>query len=684
MAKPMNQEDQRDFLRQARERFERAWAAERENRIEALDDLKFRAGEQWPENVKSERQAASRPTLTINRMPQFIRQVTGDIRQNKPAIKVRPVDGNSDPALARTISGIIRHIEQASDAAVAYNTAADGAATCGIGHFRIVTEYADDDAFEQDIRIRRIRNPFAVYWDPDAEALTREDARWCFVTERLPLEDFKARWPEASPVWFETNEARDELDRWWDGETVRIAEYWVKEPVTKKLALLESGETVSLDGLGKKAVAALPVVRTREVETHKVVHYLLNGAEILEGPHDWAGRYIPVVPVCGEEVHIGDRVVRHGIIRYAKDPQRLYNYWRTTAAESVALAPKAPWLLTPRQLEGQKAKWESANKGNPPYLLYNPDPSAPPPQRTVPAHPPVAMFQEAQIAVDDLKAVTGIHDASLGAQGNETSGRAILMRQRVGDVGTFVYIDNLARAIRHAGRILVDLIPRIYDTERTVRILGEDDNETFAVINQVALGPDGPVVLNDLSAGKYDVEVVTGPSFSTKRIEAAESMMAFVQAVPSAAALISDLIARNMDWPGAEAIAERLKRALPPGVATDGPVGAETPPPDPAALLAAAQAQAGLAKTQAEIEGKQLDNAKKQLDLSEGADGMEALVERKVMESLAAMLNDDGTPVAPKPAAIPPEVIAPDVIPVPPLESGAPVPPDAEPDKSTT
>jgi len=286
--------------------------------------------------------------------------------------------------------------------------------------------------------------------------------------------------------------------------------------------------------------------------------------------------------VVGEEVHVGDRTVRHGIVRYAKDPQRLYNYWRTAAAESVALSPRAPWLVTPRQIEGQKKQWESANRGNPPYLLYSPDPSAPPPQRIEPAYPPVALFQEAGIAADDMKAVTGIYDAGLGAQGNETSGRAILMRQREGDTGTYVYVDNLSRAIRHAGRILVDLIPRIYDTERTLRILGEDGGEGFTVINRVVPGPDGPVTLNDLGAGKYDVEVSAGPGFSTRRLEAAESMMAFVQAVPQAGAVIADLIARNMDWPGAEAIAERLRRLLPPGLDAETPEPS-APPPPPAA-----------------------------------------------------------------------------------------------------
>lgn len=621
-----------DVLREARARFERAWNAEREARAEALEDLQFRAGEQWPDAVLQERRAASRPTLTINRMPQFVRQVTGEIRQNRPAVRVRPVDSATDPALAATMSGLIRHIEQVSDAQGAYVTAAESAAVCGIGHFRIVTDYAAEESFEQEIRVRRIANPFAVWWDPEAREMTREDARWCFVTERIPLADFRARWPAARRHDFETPEADAGAARWWDGTCVRIAEYWVKRPTVRTLALLEGGASVDVTELAPAAREALAVVRTRRVETHRVLRYLVSGAEVLEGPDAWAGRHIPIVPVVGEEVHVGDRTVRHGIVRYAKDPQRLYNYWRTTAAESVALAPKAPWLVTPRQIEGQKAAWQEANRGNPAFLPYNPDPSAPPPQRIAPAYPPVALFQEAGIAADDMKAVTGIYDASLGARGNETSGRAILARQREGDTGTFVYVDNLARAIRHAGRILVDLIPRIYDTERTLRILGEDGAESFVAINATVAGPDGPVVLNDLSAGTYDVDVATGPSFATRRLEAAESMMAFVAAVPQAGAVIADLIARNMDWPGADAIAERLRRLLPPGIddgaAPDLQGTAATSAPDPAALLAAAKNEAEIARTAAQADkaaaeaaGQRLENARNVMTLTEGDGG---------------------------------------------------------------
>ena len=565
-------EERDDILLLARHRFKRAVEADRENLAEAHDDLKFRVGEQWPEDVKRERESDGRPVLTINRIPQFIRGVTGDIRINRPAIRVRPVDDKSDPALARVLTGLIRHIEQVSQAQTAYTTAADSAAACGIGHFRIVSEYSDDDGFEQDIRIRRILNPFSVAWDPDAEALTREDAKYCFVTTRVPLDEFKERWPDARTSDFDSSDYdRDYLGDWWDGEGVRVAEYWCKKAVVKTLHMMTDGKVLDDAGLAKaKAEAAEEgtdtpeVKRTREARTHEIVQYILNGVEVIEGPVKWPGRHIPIVTVCGEEVHIGDRTVRSGVIRYAKDAQRLYNYMRSTAVETGALQPKAPFIATPNQIKGHETQWREANRRNVPYLLYNPDRQAlDAPQRQLPAPIAVGFEQEAAIAADDMKATTGIYDASLGQRSNETSGKAILARQREGDVSTFVYADNLAKAIAHAGRILVDVIPRIYDTERVVRVLGEDDTDRFVRVNAAAMTPGGPRVLNDLAAGKYDVTVSTGPSYSTKRAEAAESMMQFVRAVPGAAALIADLVAKSMDWPGAEQIAERLKRALP-------------------------------------------------------------------------------------------------------------------------
>lgn len=665
-----NSKETDDVLRLARERFDNAWQYDQENREEAREDLHFRAGDQWPKEIKSDRDQAQRPCLTTNLVPQFIKQVTGEIRQNRPSIKVRPVDSGSDPKVAEIYSGIIRHIEQSCDAQAAYITSAESAASCGIGHFRVLTDYAYDEGFEQDIRIQRIRNPFAVYWDPDATELTREDAKWCFVSERISLEAFKERYPGKKTVDFEGNDSVDWLKNWWDGETVRIAEYWAKVPETRKVALV-NGEVVDF-------AEGMEAERTREITSHRVIRYVMNGVEMLEGPDEFPCRYIPIIPVLGEEVHIGDRVVRHGLVRFLKDPQRMYNYWRTTAVEAIALAPKAPWVLTPRMIEGQKASWEVANKGNPPYLLYNPDNLAPQgPQRQMPPPPPAAMWREAEIASNDMHGTTGIYPPSLGAKSNETSGRAILARQQEGDTSTFVYIDNLSRSIRYAGKILVALIPKIYDTNRVVRILGEDDAEEFVELNApledgstatLVKDKGGVVVYPNLELGKYDVEVVTGPSHATKRLEAADAMIQFTQAVPQAGAVIADLVAKNMDWPGADQIAERLKKVLPPGLADDEEemtpeqMQARQAAQQQAAMaqqiaLAKAQADiakaqasaakdaasvrstmAGIGKTQAETDGVSLDNAQKAFELMMADGTMQFLIQQIVSQQLQELV----------------------------------------------
>lgn len=639
----MTPTDERDFLRLARERFDRAYEAERENREEALDDLKFRAGEQWRSEDREAR--ANRPCLTINRMPQFVRQVTGDIRLNKPSIKVRPVDSVSDPQLAKVLTGLIRHIESASDAQSAYVTAAEGAATCGQGHFRLTTDYVADDSFEQDIFIRRLKNHFAVIWDDASTELTREDANYCFVVEELPEDEFKARFPHANMTGWDGADIEDDLRDWYTGEKVRICEYWLKTPVDKTLWLMQDGSVIEVDGLDDITRATMQpfMLRERMAKSHKVCSYVISATEILEGPQEWAGKHIPIIPVLGEEVHIGERTVRHGLIRYAKDPQRMLNFMRSASAEMIALAPKAPWLVTKKQIEGHERRWNIANTANLPYLLYNPDPMAGAlPQRIEPPPMQAALLNEAALCSDDMKAVTGIYDAALGARSNETSGKAILARQQEGDVGSFVYVDNLARSISYCGRQLIDLIPRIYDTARIIRILGEDDAEEMVPINQQL--PDGTII-NDITVGRYDVRVETGPSYSTKRAEAADSMMQFVQAVPVAGQLAADLIAKNMDWPGADTISERLKKALPPGIDEDS-APAEPPPPDP-------KLEAEVTKLAAQTEGVQLDNLRKQLEVAQLSGAFQAMVAQAVQQELMTYL---GAPQpVPAPQGMPPQ-----------------------------
>ncbi len=609
-----------------REMLQDAWDYERDNRDEAEKDLRFRAGDQWPDTVRNEREAAGRPCITVNKLGAMINQVVNDLRQNAPSIKARPVDDKSDPELAKVYSGIIRQIEEQSSARFIYSMAADHSISCGIGNFRITTDYMDDTAFDQEILIEAIPNPLSVLWDPASIKTDRSDAMHCFVIENMPLKAFKKKYPDKSTesVDVSYNNGGSSYLTFQTQDEILVAEFWEKIPVKRTLALFEDGETLDITDLDEFQLSLIPPpVDVREVDTHKVEMSIINGNEVLEGPYEWAGKHIPIVSVLGDEVPNGTQVIRSGMIRAARDPQMLYNYWRSQAAETIGQAPKAPWLLTKKQLGKHKSQWDNINKSPKPYAIYDHDSEAPAPQRIAPPAPPSALWQEGALSSDDMKAVTGIYDASLGARSNETSGKAILARQREGDVANYHFTDNLTRSLEHAGRILIDLIPKIYDTQRVIRILGEDDSEEFIEINKSIPGYDGePMLLNDLSAGRFDIKVTTGPSYTTKRIEAAESMMSFVQAFPQAGQVAGDLIAGNMDWPGADAIAHRLKKMVPPELLEGEDGDGQQPPPQPDPMQQQMQEfqlesmQADITKKQAEAEGAQIDNIVKQVQLN--------------------------------------------------------------------
>lgn len=544
-----------DLLAQMRAHKTAADEVDGHNRDAFEDDLRFLEGHgQWDEKVRAQRKIEGRPCLTINKLPQFVSQVANDIRMNRPRIKVKPVDSESDPEVATIIEGLVRQIEYASRADVAYDTAGYYAVSGGRGFILVETKYADDDAFDQDIMIRRVHNPLTVYLDPDAQEADASDMSWAMITRLMPKKQFKKKYPKAEP---ESVESGDDQE-WFTSDSVRLAEYWTRECVPRKLALLEDGSVVD----AKKVPEGAVVVRERESQRYKVTYHLCTGSKVIERK-EWPGKYIPIVPVWGEEININGKVYRRGLIRNAKDPQRMYNYWRTTATELVALAPKSPTMLTQRQIDGHEDEWDEATSTPKPYLTYNSDPTAPMPQRLEPAGVPSGVFTEAQVCVDDMKATTGIYDGSLGNRGNETSGVAIRQREAQGDTATFVYTDNLSRAIAHVGRIIVDLIPTIYDTSRIVRVLGEDGTDKQVPVN-VPSAEDR--LLNDLTIGKYDVQVEAGPSFGTKRQEAVETMMEMIQAFPGAGPVLGDIIARNMDWPDADKVADRLKAMLPPQI----------------------------------------------------------------------------------------------------------------------
>lgn len=580
----------KDTLAEALEEFQLSEDAESENRKQWLDDIKFaRLGEQWPDAVKRQRELDGRPCLTINRLPAMVRSVLNDARQNKPSIKVHPVDSGAKRETAEILNGLIRNIEYTSSADVAYDTALDNAVTGGFGYFRINTDYTCDDEFDQDITIERISNPLTVYGDENSTCADSSDWNKAFVTELYTQEAFEKRWKGASKSNWEAD-YKDMPNGWRDGDLVRIAEWWSRKEVPAVLLKLSDGMVLyEKEYLRIKDILdaqGITIAGTRDTKTYKVTQRIMTGAEVLE-TNEWAGKYIPIVPVYGDEVNVEGKRHWISLVRWAKDPQQMFNYWRTASTELVALAPKTPFIGPKGAFNTDQAKWATANVISHPYIEYD---GAMPPQRQPFAGPPAGALQEALNASDDMKSVMGIYDAALGARSNETSGRAILQRQRESDTATFNYIDNLSRAIKHAGRVIVDLIPKVYSAPRIVRVIHEDGTNESVPINKPfipdeAKSPeskqyeagkdqetiDGLTKIYDVTTGKYDVTCEVGPSFSTKREEAANQMIELGKMFPPMMQVAGDLLVKNLDWPGADDIADRLKAMLPPQLQGQSP-----------------------------------------------------------------------------------------------------------------
>ena len=582
-----------------RHRLQMAQSAYSDSREDELDDLRFMAGSpdnqwQWPADVLATRGAVqgqtinARPCLTINKLPQHVRQVTNEQRQNRPSGKVIPADDNADVQVAEIFNGVVRHIEYMSDADVAYDTACDNQVTYGEGYIRLLTEYCNDETFDQDIRIERVRNSFSVYMDPTIQDPCGADAEWCFVTEDILRDEYERMFPDASPIstLYSQGVGNDGLSSWLQEDTIRIAEYFYNTYEKATLHLYPDNQTAFSGTPQDKQLTAMfgKPIRTRIVDRKKVMWMKTNGFDILD-EREWAGKWIPVVRVIGNEWEVEGRLHISGLVRNAKDAQRMYNYWTSQEAEMLALAPKAPFIGYGGQFEGYEMQWKTANTTNWPYLEVNPDVTdgagsvLPLPQRAPPPLPQTGLIQAKMGAADDIKGTTGQYDASLGMAGNERSGKAILAREKQGDVGTYHYVDNLARAIRHITRQIVDMIPKIYDTQRIARIIGVDGEVSMVKFNPAQPEPvkeirdqNGGMIekIYNPSVGVYDVMVTTGPGYMTKRQEALDAMSQILQTNPQLWSVAGDLFIKNMDWPGAQEMAERFKKILDPKVLSEG------------------------------------------------------------------------------------------------------------------
>ena len=593
-----DKDSESSVLATARSRLDMAIGALSESREDEIDDLKFYAGSpdnrwQWPADVLATRGAVqgqtinARPCLTINKLPQHVRQVTNDQRQNRPSGKVIPADDHADVEVAEIFNGMVRHIEYISDADVAYDTACENQVSYGEGYIRILTEYCDENTFDQDIKIGRVRNSFSVYMDPTIQDPTGADAKWCFITEDITKDEYQRMYPDSAPITtLQTLGVGDQnLSQWLMEDTIRVADYYYVD-YDKATLNLYPGNVTAFDNTPEdkqlKAIYGKPK-RTRESDRVKIKYCKINGYEILE-EREWAGKYIPVVRIVGNEFEVDGRLYVSGLVRNAKDAQRMYNYWVSQEAEMLALAPKAPFIGYGGQFEGYENQWKTANTTNWPYLEVNPDVTdgqgavLPLPARAQPPMASSGLLQAKAGASEDIKASTGQYNASLGMGSNERSGKAILARQREGDVGTYHYGDNLARGVRHIVRQLVDLIPKIYDTQRVARIIGIDGETSMVKIDPMQQEPVKKIMQDDIvidkiynpNVGKYDVVVATGPGYATKRQEALEAMAQLLQGNPSLWAVAGDLFVKNMDWPGAQEMAKRFAKTIDPKLMEDG------------------------------------------------------------------------------------------------------------------
>jgi hypothetical protein len=602
-------EDDKALLAEAKERYKLAsdwWA---DNRKAWLEDAKFRQGDQWPDKIKKLREDSNRPCVVVDKLNQYVRQVVNDGRQNRPGVKVRPEGDGAHADVAEVYEDLVRGICARSSADEAFDTALDHSTGNGYGFFRVIAEYAHPGGFKQELRVLRVRNPRTIILDPYFQFADASDIRFGFVEEDVPKEEYRRQYPKAKFTdWVSDSNRYGE--GWLSDKSVRVCEYWYRVETTELVHLLaDSTEMTDEDyqvAITNKVRDMPEVVDSRELKTYKVKFCRMSGAEILE-KKDWYSQYIPLFLVIGNESDIDGKVTYSGLIRAAKDPQRLYNYSRSAYAERVALTPKAPFIAAVGQVEHDLESWENANTENLSVLTYEPVSvdgtvlSAP--QRQSAADIPEGFARDMQLSEHDIQGSMGMYNASLGEKSNEKSGRAIMARQREGDVGTFHYPDNLNRAIRHMGRVIVEAAPKIYDATQVLHLVGEDGTASTAKIEpaqeQAVEELAGEKIFN-LSIGRYGVDISTGPSYTTKRQEAVEAMMQLTQSAPEIMQVAGDIIVRTMDFPMAEELADRLKMALPPPIAQQ--IDAEEQGQDPKILAATAPLKQALDQSQQQIQ----------------------------------------------------------------------------------
>lgn len=655
----MDDEKKESVVDEARERFKLAEKYYAPGRLQAVEDTKFYWGDsengyQWPDEVRKMRQFDKRVCLTVNLTAQHVNQVVNNIRQNRPSCRVMPVDDYADKKTAEILAGVIRNIQTNSSADDCHDLAAEHAVVGGEGYWRIITEYESPSSFSQVIKIKTITNPNNVYIDPNCKELDRSDAEWAFVFEDINKETFKREHPEIDPISWVPDKMH-----WVKEDTFRQAEYFYCTYVKDKALLLENGESMLASELEKNDVTrdgdtlthssgeSIKITKERDTERKQWKWCkLVGGAEEPIEATDWLGEYLPIIMVVGKEININGEVNRKGLVRDIKDPARMVNYSYSETVQTLALQNKVPYMAATEAIEGFESIWQSANLENRAYLPYNATDDEgnplPMPQRQPPAVMPAAQVQLLQLSTEEMRGASGQQNSNFGIKSEASSGVGIQRLKAQGEIATFHFPDNLARGLRYEAKVLINLIQKYYDTKRVIRILGLDGKQEQATLDpshpqsyqEYDIGEEDIKKVFNPTVGQYDVVIDTGPSFQTQRQEAFATMSDMASRNPVLIQQAGDLIMRNSDYPGADKIADRLAKFLPPNIA-DEKGGAEQ-------QLAQAMQQGQQMQQHIEMMTQQMEQMQQELQTAQsGQAKTQAEIQAKMqMAELDAHLQD--------------------------------------------
>lgn len=556
--------------------------AESSNRTEAITALKFRYGDQWPQYAIDSR-GLDRPQLTINDTNTLIKKVTNAQRQQRPRGKASPVDQFADKKIAKVITGLLRHFEVNSDADYAYDTAFDFSATMGWGYFRVMADYISEDSFDQDVYFCGIDNPFTVCFDPSSKLPDGSDAEKALVTDLMRKEVFKITYPDATMANFE--EMANSDPEWVTEQDIRLAEYFYVDRTRAKLVMLSDGTPVWANQLPPKELlekAGIRILGMRDSFKRIVKYQKQTALEILE-EKTLPGRWIPIVPVYWTNTVIDGKRLRQGMVKDMMDPARMNNFWKTAITEYLALSPKAKWLGYEGFDEGHEKEFAGANLSASPTLRVKSTgvdgQPIPLPTRLQPEPPPSGLIEATFMATQDLSRVAGVFDPAVRGGAQHKSDKTLNAEQGQSENTNFEGFDNLTRSMKHGYRIALSYVPAIMDVQSVRRIIGEDGREELITVNEKApqidpqtgqpqvdeAGQAIMTVLNDVRVGTYDVVMETGPSFNTKQQEGVEAMLQLMNTPvgEKIAAAGDDLLVRQMDFYGADVLADRLAAANP-------------------------------------------------------------------------------------------------------------------------